>query len=309
MKKKAKTLITIPVYNGEKFIAKTLETCIAQTRPTEIWVVDNCSTDNTRKIVKDYQKKYPNIKLFRNKQNLGRIGNWNRCLDLFTKSKYLYIKYVFAGDEIFPNCIEEVEKTFLIDKQIGAIAFLYEFVDLNNKVSISEKEYDHDKLFNIKEINYLNFFRGGLLGAIICNAYSKKAIGKHRFNELFIGKSDFDFEVLSKSKAYFLNKVLARFNLDAHRTFFKSQDYISEAEFVFIRAYHLEKNKGLFTNKEYKKIREKIFIEFVTKNMNYYPIMGLFRLWLAILLKLPNSLMVKGSRLKKIVNNYLFQNE
>ena len=57
-----KTLIMIPVYNAEEFIVRTLESCLDQTLLTEIWVVDNCSTDNTQEIVKSYEKKETRVR-------------------------------------------------------------------------------------------------------------------------------------------------------------------------------------------------------------------------------------------------------
>ena len=65
-----KTLICIPVYNGSKY-KKAIESCLKQTCKVEIWVFDNCSSDSTYKIVNPYALKNKNIKLFRNKKNLG----------------------------------------------------------------------------------------------------------------------------------------------------------------------------------------------------------------------------------------------
>ena len=217
MQKLLKTLIMIPTYNGEKFIERTLKSCINQTLLTEIWVVDNQSKDSTRKIINKYAQDHKNIKLFINEKNLGRTGNWNRCLELFEKSSYEYLKFVFTGDEIFPNCIKKTEKIFSIDKDIGAVAFPYEFKYLDGHKSITI-DYQNNTLFNIKQINWLNIANGGILGAIICNVYNKKFIQGYRFNEIFIGKADFDNEILSRSKAYYLNEILARFNQDRKST-------------------------------------------------------------------------------------------
>ena len=63
-------LIVIPVFNAEKFIRRSLESCISQTINTEIWVVNNCSSDKTNKIVCNYQKHHKNIKLFNNEKKL-----------------------------------------------------------------------------------------------------------------------------------------------------------------------------------------------------------------------------------------------
>mgnify|MGYP001057669228 CR=1 FL=1 len=256
----SKTLIMVPVYNADKFITKTLDSCLNQTLKTEIWVVDNCSTDNTQTIVKTYQKKNTRIKLFINDKNYGRVGNWNKCLDLFMKSKFQYIKYVFSGDEIFPECIEESEKVFNIDNEIGAIAFPYEFVNINGHKSISKHTKYLNKLFSAKEITYINLAEGMLLGAIICNVYAKKAIKDFRFDENLISKAKFDIQVLEKFKAYYLDKTLARFNLNAHNTFDDANSLFVHMEFSYIEAkeHNRISKTNLFTKAENNKIEQRI---------------------------------------------------
>ena len=50
--------ILIPVYNREKYIGEAIESAINQTyKNIEVIIVDNCSTDNTWKILQDYQCK------------------------------------------------------------------------------------------------------------------------------------------------------------------------------------------------------------------------------------------------------------
>jgi glycosyltransferase involved in cell wall biosynthesis len=47
--------VTTPVYNGERFLAECIESVLAQTY--ENWqytIVDNCSSDGTAQIVRDY---------------------------------------------------------------------------------------------------------------------------------------------------------------------------------------------------------------------------------------------------------------
>jgi glycosyltransferase involved in cell wall biosynthesis len=54
--------IIIPCYNVEDYVAECLESAINQTyRPIEIIAVDNNSTDGTLTILKDYEKKYPDL--------------------------------------------------------------------------------------------------------------------------------------------------------------------------------------------------------------------------------------------------------
>ena len=37
--------VIMPVYNGEKYIGKAIESVLAQNVPTELLVIDDCSTD------------------------------------------------------------------------------------------------------------------------------------------------------------------------------------------------------------------------------------------------------------------------
>ncbi len=70
--------IGLPVYNGEKFLNRKLDTLLSQTYSDfEIIISDNGSTDLTSKICNDYLKKDKRIKYFRQKENLGVIANYN----------------------------------------------------------------------------------------------------------------------------------------------------------------------------------------------------------------------------------------
>ena len=70
--------VCIITYNHEKFIAQNLESVLMQKTnfPIEIVIAEDCSTDNTRTIIKEYQDKYPDMirPIFHNK-NVGAISN------------------------------------------------------------------------------------------------------------------------------------------------------------------------------------------------------------------------------------------
>ena len=64
--------IIIPVYNTEAYIARCLESCIAQSfKDIEILVIDDCGQDNAIEIAKDYALKDPRIQILHNPRNLG----------------------------------------------------------------------------------------------------------------------------------------------------------------------------------------------------------------------------------------------
>ncbi|MBS1509644.1 MAG: glycosyltransferase family 2 protein [Bacteroidetes bacterium] len=64
--------VAMATYNGERFIARQLESIINQTHTNiEIVITDDASADNTVAIIKNYQQQYPFIKLFVNPVNSG----------------------------------------------------------------------------------------------------------------------------------------------------------------------------------------------------------------------------------------------
>lgn len=72
----AKISIIIPIYNVEKYLAECLDFCINQTLENiEIICVDNCSYNNSIKILKEYQAKDSRIKIFSHEENKNLEGS------------------------------------------------------------------------------------------------------------------------------------------------------------------------------------------------------------------------------------------
>ena len=92
--------IMIPTYNQSAYIARTVESAIAQDYPNlEIIVADDCSTDDTREKLKPFIEQNT-IKYIRNERNLGRVGNYHHCLyDLATTEWVINLD----GDDYYTN--------------------------------------------------------------------------------------------------------------------------------------------------------------------------------------------------------------
>lgn len=113
MTKKQQPLVSvfIPTYNHQEFIKETLESALTQDYPNfEIICGDDASTDDTQKILKQYQKQYPDkIKLILHKKNLGVTLNCNSILEA-CNGKYIAM---FAGDDLMLyNRISKVVSAF-----------------------------------------------------------------------------------------------------------------------------------------------------------------------------------------------------
>ncbi len=95
-----KVSVCVVTYNHEKFVSKMLDSILAQQTnfDFEIIVGDDLSKDNTRLILIDYQRRYPQkIKLLLHDKNLGLNGKFN-ALATFAASKGEYIAQLDGDD-------------------------------------------------------------------------------------------------------------------------------------------------------------------------------------------------------------------
>jgi glycosyltransferase involved in cell wall biosynthesis len=132
-----KLITTIPVRNGEQFIAQTLESVARQTlRPDRVIVIDNCSKDRTEEIVKNF-KGIP-CEFIRNPKDLGLFQNFNRCLGFADQAEFLQILH--ADDTIGPTFYETMTGLLADCKGFGMAWCIDERVDEENRhLSMSGK--------------------------------------------------------------------------------------------------------------------------------------------------------------------------
>ena len=95
----------MPVYNGEKFIRKCIESILDQTnRNFELIISDNASTDLTSDICTEFLTKDSRIKFVKQKKNMGANWNYNFLLE---KAVGEYFVWVAADTIILPEFLEK----------------------------------------------------------------------------------------------------------------------------------------------------------------------------------------------------------
>ena len=83
--------IIIPVFNSEKYLNESINSVLRQkSKNTEIILINDCSTDRTRKICNFYKAKYSFIKVLHHKKNYG-VGNSRNAGIGISKGKYLFL--------------------------------------------------------------------------------------------------------------------------------------------------------------------------------------------------------------------------
>jgi glycosyltransferase involved in cell wall biosynthesis len=75
--------VGVPVCDGERYLAATLDSLLAQSlKEFEIVISDNASTDRTPEICRSYQRTDHRVRYFRNDRNIGAALNFNRVVAL-----------------------------------------------------------------------------------------------------------------------------------------------------------------------------------------------------------------------------------
>ncbi|HJB17086.1 MAG TPA: glycosyltransferase [Candidatus Blautia excrementipullorum] len=86
--------VVMPVYNGEAYIQKAVDSVYLQEVPLELLVIDDCSADNTRKVLTPYMER-ADFHYFRNDANCGAAASRNLGVQ---KARGQYIAYLDADD-------------------------------------------------------------------------------------------------------------------------------------------------------------------------------------------------------------------
>jgi glycosyltransferase involved in cell wall biosynthesis len=124
--------VIIPCYNAAGTLARTLESCIAQPEATEIIVVDDCSTDDSKNIASHYAAQDSRIKLLPMSQNSGaaRARNWGA---LHADSPVL--AFLDADDEYLPGALDDASHFMATRPADASVRLNMEFYGFPEEVS------------------------------------------------------------------------------------------------------------------------------------------------------------------------------
>lgn len=96
--------VIVPIYNVESYLENCLKSILNQSlQNIEILCIDDCSPDNSAKIVEKYQKTDSRIKLIKHKQNKGLGGARNTGI---VEARADYIAGVDSDDTIHPDMMK-----------------------------------------------------------------------------------------------------------------------------------------------------------------------------------------------------------
>ncbi|WP_281226444.1 glycosyltransferase family 2 protein [Flavobacterium aquiphilum] len=90
-------------YNHDAYVVESLNAVLNQSYPSiELIIVDDCSSDNSTKVISNWLAKNPEVQFVTNETNLGNTKSFNKALKL---AKGEFIIDLAADDILLPNCL------------------------------------------------------------------------------------------------------------------------------------------------------------------------------------------------------------
>jgi glycosyltransferase involved in cell wall biosynthesis len=179
--------LLIPAYNAANFLPRLLDSARAQTQPfDEIWVYDDCSTDNTAEVAAVH-----GAKVLRGAVNKGCSAGKN-ALAQHVETDWMH--FHDADDELLPNFVELAHKWIAIDK-FDVVLFDYEYRDNKTNELILTQRFDQTAL----ETNPRGYAIGKQINPF-CGLYRRPAY-------LALGGYDEDPKILYAEDSAFHQKL------------------------------------------------------------------------------------------------------
>ena len=114
-----KVSIILPVYNGAKCVANSIDSVLSQTYENfELVVVNDCSTDNTLDILNEYAKKDSRVKVFTNEVNKKLPRTLNAG---FEKATGEYLTWTSDDNMYRPEAIAQMVQFLDENPEVGLV--------------------------------------------------------------------------------------------------------------------------------------------------------------------------------------------
>jgi glycosyltransferase involved in cell wall biosynthesis len=95
--------VLLTVYNRERYLAESIDSVLAQSfADFELIVVDDCSTDRSLEIAREYERRDKRIRVIANDRNYGQFPNRNRAASFATAPLF---KFHDSDDVMYPHCL------------------------------------------------------------------------------------------------------------------------------------------------------------------------------------------------------------
>lgn len=258
-------------YNHETYIKTAIESFLMQKTDFsfEVIVGEDCSTDNTRNMIKECQKKYPDkIKLLTSDNNIGARNNERRNFDE-SKGKYIAI---CEGDDYWTDPYKLQKQVDYMEKhpECGLIFHGVEKIYEDNKRDKKIiRNYDRSKNCSIEEIIY----GGGSFCPSASMLYRKSLWDEtpEFYNRASVGDYPMQMYFATKGEVYYLNEIMAVYrsghiNSWTHKCLSSVKENISHEKSMIKMLNEFNK----YSNKKYHKVVRKTQKKHIIRGIKYF---------------------------------------
>ena len=264
--------IIVPVYNSEDYLKVCIDSLINQTyKNLTIILVNDCSTDNSIAILRDYECKYPGkIKVIDSITNRKPGGARNLGIRASTSD---YIGFVDSDDFVQPQMYKLLMEEAEVNESDAVYCSYKRFYDSDNIKNITNNysSFRQQKkvVKNITAEERMNMIATHQFGSVCGGIYRRSIIEK---NNLFFPEQlayednywAYTFQMLLDSASFISQKCYYYRQRNESTTHTKNSLYHYDRIEIGQRLLQFFKEKGLFN--QYQSIIEYLFIDVFTIN-------------------------------------------
>ena len=200
-----KTSVIITTFNDAEYLKRSIPSVINQTsKPKEIIIIDDGSSDNQAKEIVDSFHNHTDISIIlKKKKNGGPSSARNVGIKL---AKGEFILFLDADDELLKNSLEWREEILESLDQNYASIYCSKIKLIDNKRKIKEKIFETDGKLNVRLIGRNN----GIPGQITHHLFRRDIVNEvNGYNESLKFNEDFEFLLRIAKKGLFfgVNRV------------------------------------------------------------------------------------------------------
>ena len=244
--------VIIPLFNGEKYIAECISSCLKQDigrDKYEIIVVDDGSTDGGVSIVKEFAKTYENVRLIENEHRGVSVARNTGLIN----AKGVYVWFVDCDDMIKKDCFNALYTKCICDGQDKIRFKGYSFSD---KRELESGDMDGQKTITYWGYPWISVFKREpcIKNGIFFN--EDIAIGE---DELF----NLEYDILTQTEAVVYDDVLYYYRIHNGQAMnYALKDPIFRSMQIMKRTRYL--SEKLRIDERYAKS-----VDFILKSTNY----------------------------------------
>jgi glycosyltransferase involved in cell wall biosynthesis len=241
--------IVTPVYNGEKYLAETMDCVQALDYPRLVHIVlDNASTDATPEIISRYRDGRVPVVTSRNKSTIPMLANFNAAVRM-VPAEARYFRLLCADDMIAPNAISRQVEVAERYPDVGIVGsefrvLLCELKEGYNLAAVPLKGLPKDReVFDGKETirSFLRHDRYTFSGCEVLIRRSKLEGQIPFYDMIFRGAADTDANLRAciNSKFGFVHDELTtlRHHQSAHYVAFSRSNFHMPERLLLLKRY------------------------------------------------------------------------